>query len=110
MVFEFELELHLMLVWGHFFELDWLLVQLADDAAVGWCSHCYRFSTSQKNSQPNGAISLLTSKGGSASYIYSIDTEKVATNLGARTYSYVHTKCIKNIETTPTTTSYVHSK
>ena len=33
-MFEFELELHLMLVWGHFFELDWLLVQSADVAAL----------------------------------------------------------------------------
>ena len=32
MVFEFELELHLMLVWGHFFEFNWLLLQSAE----GW--------------------------------------------------------------------------
>jgi len=39
-VFEFEIEMHLMLLWGHFFKFNCLLVQLADAAAVGWCSHC----------------------------------------------------------------------
>ena len=35
-VFEFEIEMHLMLLWGHFFEFTGLLVQSADGAAVGW--------------------------------------------------------------------------
>jgi hypothetical protein len=49
-------------------------------------------------------IGLLTSKGGSASYIYSIDRKgSYKSMLGP--YSYVHTKCIKNIEITPTTTA-----
>jgi len=34
-VFEFEIEMHLMLLWGHFFEFTCLLIQSADGAVVG---------------------------------------------------------------------------
>ena len=29
-MFDFEIDLHLMLVWGHFFEFNWLLLQSAE--------------------------------------------------------------------------------